>query len=67
MHIKFLLYADNLIIYHSNKKLNTLANLQDAINNLKEWSDYTNLRFSINKAQAIHFCKKKQLCGLYYL
>ena len=54
--IKGSLYADDLVIYHTSKRIQTSARtLQNAIKKLEEWTFKTGLKFSPTKSEVVHF------------
>ena len=56
---KFLLYADDLVIFMSGNDTHKIKNtLQHTINKLKMWSQSVGLKFSEAKTKMMHFSRK---------
>ena len=54
--IKGSLYADDLIIYHASRRLQTSTRLiQNSINKLQDWAQTVGLKFSPTKTEVVHF------------
>ena len=50
------LYADDLVVYHVSKRIQTSARiLQRAIKNLEDWASKSGLKFSSAKSEVVHF------------
>lgn len=59
-NIKFLLYADDLIIYRSGtKSTGNETALQSCIDSIENYSLLNGFQFSLEKTSTIHFCKKR--------
>ena len=55
-NIKGSLYADDLVIYHTSKKVRSSSRqLQNAIKKLENWANMTGLKFSSSKSEIVHF------------
>lgn len=55
--VKYKLFADDLLIYHSYPKLTDhSAPIQETLNRLMEWSDNTGFSFSTSKSCSTHLC-----------
>lgn len=58
--VKALLYADDLIIYCSGKKVSAIANkIQNTIKKLETWNDTSGFQFHDEKTVAIKFSRRK--------
>ena len=50
------LYADDLVIYHTSKKIRSSSRLiQNTIKKLENWTKTVNLKFSTIKSEVVHF------------
>ena len=50
------LYADDLVIYHTSKKIRSSSRLiQNTIKKLENWTKTVNLKFSTTKSEVVHF------------
>ena len=55
--IKYRLFADDLLIYHSSPyHTNCTSSLQDTLNRLTEWSNTSGFSFSPSKSSTTHIC-----------
>ena len=60
-YIKHTLYVDDLTIYASGKRVESIQRkLQIANRKLETWSAQTGFKFSAQKTVAMHFCRKKK-------
>ena len=60
-YVKALLYADDLIIYCSGKKVSTIANkIQKTIRKLESWSNTSGFQFHEGKTVAIKFFQRSK-------
>lgn len=58
--VKYLLYADDFIIFSRGKDVTNITNqLQSTLNNLQQWSEETGFTFSTDKTKVIHFSKRR--------
>ena len=55
-NIKGSLYADDLVIYHTSKKVRSSSRqLQNTIKRLENWANMVGLKFSSTKSEVVHF------------
>ena len=54
--VKFLIYVDDIVIYHVSSHIRTSERiLQNILNNIREWSNKTNFRISAEKSYVMKF------------
>lgn len=59
--VKFMIFADDLIIYIRDKNIKTIENeLQKTVNKLDNWAKENGFIFSTTKTNIIDFCKLKK-------
>ena len=53
------LYVDDLAIYYRGRNMSTVERqLQQALNNIERFADDNGFRFSIQKTNCVHFCRR---------